>query len=118
MEKTSAEHWDERYNREEFVFGTEPNDFLVAVADKIRKNARVLSLCDGEGRNGTFLAGRGAQVVSVDGSKVGLAKAKKLAESQNVKLETVLTDLKDYKIKSRQWDAIILIFGHFPPDLR
>lgn len=118
MQKKATVNWDERYAQDEYVFGTEPNDFLASVADKIKKNARVLSLCDGEGRNGTFLAEKGFQVVSLDGSKVGLEKAKKLAKSKKVKIETIVANLEEYKIKSRHWDAIALFFGHFPSDLR
>lgn len=118
MKKQTTVNWDERYAQDDYVFGTEPNDFLASVADKIKKNAKVLSLCDGEGRNGTFLAEKGFHVVSLDGSKVGLEKAKKLAKSKNVEIETLVADLNDYKFKSRQWDAVALFFGHFPPELR
>ena len=49
--------WDVRYSTAEYVYGTEPNEFLVSVADQIPKG-RVLSLAEGEGRNGVYLAGR------------------------------------------------------------
>lgn len=111
-------NWDERYSREEYVFGTEPNDFLVAVIDKIPKDGCVLTLCEGEGRNGTFLAQKGFRVTAVDGSKVGLEKAKKLAESKQVSFETIVADLEDYKVEENAWDAIVLTFGHFPAELR
>lgn len=111
-------NWDERYSGEEYVFGTEPNDFLVSVADKIRKGGKVLSLCEGEGRNGCFLARKGFKITAVDGSKVGLEKAKKLAAAGNVKIKFIVSDLENYEIKPDSWDAIVLIFAHFPPDLR
>lgn len=118
MKKQPTVNWDERYAGDEYVFGTEPNDFLASVADRIGKNARVLSLCDGEGRNGTFLAEKGFRVVALDGSPVGLEKARKLAASKGVEIETLVADLNDYRLAARRWDAIVLMFGHFPPDLR
>lgn len=48
--------WDERYNGEDYLFGTEPNDFLVSVAPRLPTGA-VLCLADDEGRNGVYLAG-------------------------------------------------------------
>jgi SAM-dependent methyltransferase len=118
MAKRPPAFWDERYSVDDYVFGTEPNAFLTTVADKIKKQGRILSLCDGEGRNGTFLAEMGYEVLSLDASKVGLKKAKKLAKSKKVKIETLVADLENYKIQSRHWDAIVLIFGHFDPELR
>ena len=50
--------WDVRYSDVEYVYGTEPNAFLVSVVDQIPKG-RVLSLAEGEGRNAVYLAGLG-----------------------------------------------------------
>ena len=51
--------WNERYNRAEYVFGTEPNDFLKENFQKIELCGRVLCLAEGEGRNAVFLAEQG-----------------------------------------------------------
>jgi Cyclopropane fatty acid synthase and related methyltransferases len=109
--------WDERYGGEEYVFGTEPNDFLKSVAARIPRG-RVLCLADGEGRNGVFLAEQGCDVVSVDASAVGLEKARRLAESRGVTIETVQADLADYEIAPEAWDGVVSIFCHLPPELR
>ncbi|MHC5779108.1 MAG: SAM-dependent methyltransferase, partial [Nostoc sp.] len=55
--------WDERFGTSEYIYGTEPNDFLVSVASKIPQG-KILSLADGEGRNGTYLASLGYEVVA------------------------------------------------------
>ena len=62
--------WDERYATEDYLFGTDPNDFLKSVAEKIPAASNVLCLADGEGRNGVFLASLGHSVTSVDMSLV------------------------------------------------
>ena len=54
--------WDQRYNTDEYVYGTEPNEYLVSVSDHIPK-AKVLCLAEGEGRNAVYLAQQGCQVV-------------------------------------------------------
>ena len=54
--------WDERYDQEEYVFGTEPNAFLRYCASLLRPGQKALAVADGEGRNGVWLAHRGLDV--------------------------------------------------------
>lgn len=109
--------WDQRYDREEYVYGTEPNDLVVEIAGRI-PGSRVLSLGEGEGRNAVYLARRGFEVLGVDGSSVGLAKARRLARESGVSIETVVADLSEFEIPDSQWDGVISIFCHLPPALR
>src|SRR4051812_10772257 len=110
--------WDERYSDTDFVYGTEPNDFLAANAEKyFAAGAEVLSLGEGEGRNAVFLARRGVRVTGVDGSAVGLAKAQKLAAQQGVTIETLVADLADFDLGVERWDGILSIWCHTPRPL-
>lgn len=110
--------WDDRYTTDTFLYGTEPNDFLREHVHRLPSKGRILCLAEGEGRNGVFLAKQGYDIVAVDSSKVGLAKALSLAESQGVKLTTEVADLAHYKIEENSYDGVISIFCHTPPDLR
>ncbi len=109
--------WDERYSNPEYVYGTEPNQFLAAHFNKIPKG-RVLEIGAGEGRNGVFLAIKGYQVTAVDQSGVGLKKARRLAEEKGVEIETIEANLAEFKIEPGAWDGIVAIFCHLPRDLR
>ena len=109
--------WDERYSAEGYAYGTEPNQFLAENFDHIPKG-KVLSLAEGEGRNAVFLAKHGYSVTAVDGSIVGLNKAKKLAEENGVTIETVHADLADFDLGENRWDGIISIFVPLPSSLR
>lgn len=109
--------WDDRYRSDEYVFGTAPNDFLAAVATRLPAG-RVLSLGEGEGRNAVYLAELGFQVLAVDSSAVGLAKAQRLAKSRGVTIETQVADLADYDIQPGSWDVIISFFCHAPSVVR
>ena len=109
--------WDERFAGPEYVYGTQPNDFLAASAARI-PSGRVLAVADGEGRNGTFLASLGYDVTSVDSSAVGLEKARRLAETRGVRLTTILADLAEFEIPAASWEGIVSIFCHLPPELR
>lgn len=111
-------NWDERYRAAEgYVFGTAPNDFLAAKAHLIPPGP-VLCLAEGEGRNAVFLAERGHAVTAVDQSAVGLAKAQRLAKERGVAIQTLVSDMADYRIVPGAWAGIAAIFAHFPTALR
>jgi SAM-dependent methyltransferase len=109
--------WDERYSSEEYIYGKDPNEFLANAVDKIPKG-KVLCIAEGEGRNAVFLAERGYDVLAVDSSAVGLGKAHKLARERGVTIETIVCDLAHFDIEPEQWDGIVSIFAHVPPQVR
>ena len=109
--------WDERYLGEDYVYGTAPNDFLRDQIERIPAG-RVLCLAEGEGRNAVFLAEQGFHVTAVDQSAVGLDKARRLATSRGVEIDTVVADLAGFSIEPDAWDGIVSIFAHMPPAAR
>jgi len=110
--------WDSRYSTDEFVYGTEPNAFLREQARRLPTGAAVLCLAEGEGRNSTFLAGRGCRVTGVDASQVGMDKTRRLAEERGVHVTTLVADLAEYDAGTDIWDAVVSIFAHLPPTIR
>jgi len=109
--------WNQRYSSKVYAYGTKANDFLVSMYDRL-PTGKILCLAEGEGRNAVWLAEQGNEVTAVDTSDIGLQKARKLAKARDVEITTVHADLADYDIGTQQWDAIISIFCHLPPDLR
>jgi cyclopropane fatty-acyl-phospholipid synthase-like methyltransferase len=105
--------WDERYSVKYYVYGTNPNNFLEENVSFIPKG-KLLSLAEGEGRNAVFLAKQGFTVTAVDASRVGLEKAKKLAQENKVTIDFVHADLEQYLIGENQWDGIVSIFCPLP----
>lgn len=110
--------WNERYSEAEYVFGTEPNDFLKEQFQHIPAGERVLCLAEGEGRNAVFLAEQGYRVTAMDLSDVGLNKALKLAIDKDVTITTQVADLADYQFGKNKWDGIVSIWAHMPKDIR
>ena len=114
--------WNQRYNQPDYVYGTQPNDFLSSVATHIPtrrvQKGKVLTLGEGEGRNAVFLASMGYDVTAVDMSDIGLEKARRLAAERGVQITTVTADLGEYQIKPESWDGIISIFCHVPSAIR
>ncbi|MFM2434957.1 MAG: hypothetical protein RL063_937 [Pseudomonadota bacterium] len=109
--------WDERYRAEAYAYGKNPNQFLEENYKLIPKG-KVLSLAEGEGRNAVFLAKQGYVVTAVDSSQIGLEKARKLAEENEVSIELIKADLADFDLGNHQWDGIVSIFCPLPSALR
>ncbi|MBY0517823.1 MAG: methyltransferase domain-containing protein [Bacteriovoracaceae bacterium] len=112
------EMWNERYQKEEYFYGKNPNRFLESVFGLISEGAQVLTIAEGEGRNAVFLASQGFEVTSVDFSEEGRSKALKLADERKVKLKYELCSLENYEFGEQKWDAVISIFCHMPTQLR
>jgi len=108
--------WNERYAGNEFAYGTEPNSFLVQNASLL--TSPVLSLAEGEGRNAVFLASLGLDVLGVDSSDVGLAKAQKLASSRGLAIRTEVADLASYEPPENHYGSVISISAHLPTHAR
>lgn len=66
--------WDQAFDIPGYKYGTAPNAFVREQAARLRPGGRVLVPGDGEGRNGVWLAAQGHEVLSVDGSAVGLPR--------------------------------------------
>lgn len=111
--------WDEKFSAEGYLFGEAPNAFLARQAGRLEGYRNALAVADGEGRNGVWLAEQGLDVVSMDASSVGLAKAAALAERRGVQLTTELVDIADYPWPENRFDVVAGIFIQFaPPPLR
>lgn len=110
--------WNQRYAEEGFAYGAEANDFLKESTDKLLPGGKTLCLAEGEGRNAVYLAEKGFTVSCVDLSSVGLEKTAALAQSRSLSIQTILADLKDYRIAANSYDAIISIFCHLTPPVQ
>ena len=110
--------WNSRFSEPGYAYGTEPNAFLTTQTRHFQPGMKALAVADGEGRNGVWLAQQGLDVLSVDGSEVGLRKARELAKSRGVSIGTELADLTKWKWPEHEFDIVAAIFIHFPPEHR
>ncbi|HEY1520637.1 MAG TPA: class I SAM-dependent methyltransferase [Solirubrobacteraceae bacterium] len=101
--------WDQRYAGTELVWTSEPNRFLVERAAGLAPG-RALDLACGEGRNALWLAERGWRVTGVDFSKVGIDKARELADARGVQAEWVVADLLDYTPEPALCELVIVFY--------
>jgi SAM-dependent methyltransferase len=105
--------WDERYSIDEYLFGTEPADFLVAYAHLLEPASRVLAVADGEGRNSVYLAQLGHDVLAMDASTVGVAKARELAVERGVTVDFRVADVMAWDWTPEAYDVVVAIFIQF-----
>jgi SAM-dependent methyltransferase len=107
--------WDERYQEPGFAYGKTPNVFFAAWLPRFKPGA-ILMPADGEGRNGVFAAQLGWQVTACDLSIEGQSKALQLAAEKGVTLEYQVGDMEQLHFENASFDAMALIYAHFPGD--
>jgi SAM-dependent methyltransferase len=109
--------WDERYARQEYIYGTEPNSFLKEKL-LLLKPGRILLPAEGEGRNAVFAASLGWETDAFDQSIEGRKKALLLAKQKNASINYYIQSLAEWDPDPDQYDCIALIFVHLPEELR
>lgn len=109
--------WNDRYSNDEFAYGEEPNIYLKENLCKLPVGT-ILFPAEGEGRNAVFAAKIGWTVTAFDISNEGQKKAFKLAEKNNVLIDYQVGELEKLNFKAEQFDAIALIYAHFPANIK
>lgn len=111
--------WNARYAADEYVYGTEPNDFVVRSLPAFPRNGDVLCIADGEGRNSVWLAQQGHAVTAFDFAPNAVAKARRLATARNVDVDHRIGDVYTWPWTEVQYDAVVVVFIQFvPPEKR
>lgn len=115
---SQPDFWDVRYEREEHLFGTAPNAFVVREAHRLPSASEVVELGAGEGRTLAWLAREhGHRTTAVDFSDEALATAAHWAEEYDLPLDTIQADVRTWT-PDRQWDAALVTFLQLLPDER
>lgn len=109
--------WDERYRIEDYAYGTTPNEYLRENLSKLACG-NILFPAEGEGRNAVFAATQGWNVSAFDISVEGQRKAYQLANKNNVTIDYHVGNITDLPFTMNQFDAVALIYAHFPPNER
>lgn len=99
--------WDSFYKKKDHAFGRDAVAFLRENISRIPKGKAFVPAM-GEGRNAVFIAKHGFEVTGNDISDVAVDKARVLAKKQNVKMQTSVVDLKQYRFNENEYDFIFL----------
>ncbi len=112
-----VELWERSYGDDStFVFGTKPNDTVVKYAGALNRSCSVLDVGCGDGKNVLYLAECGFNDISAfDISESAIAKLKRLAERDGVKINCWVQDLREFEF-DRKYDVIVSLgVLHFVP---
>ena len=109
--------WNQRYADEHYAYGTLPNNYLKEKSADLRPG-KILLPAEGEGRNAVFMAKMGWEVEAFDQSTAGKNKALLLAEHYDVKISYTISDVENTDYPENSFDALALIFAHFPGENR
>jgi 2-polyprenyl-3-methyl-5-hydroxy-6-metoxy-1,4-benzoquinol methylase len=101
-----ADYWNRFFTSPNPGFNTEPNAFLVSVAEK-RKPGRALDVGMGEGRNALYLAKLGWEVTGFDPAEKAVALARARAKTLGLKITTETVHDTDFDFGKEQWDLIL-----------
>ena len=115
--KKMKDFWNARYGDEVYAYGTSPNVFFSSEFKKIPPG-KALFPAEGEGRNAVFAACCGWEVVAFDQSDAARIKAMQLAADKGVEIDYEVTSLDDFDAKEESFDALVLIYAHFPGPVR
>ena len=107
------ERWEARYSAPDYVFGKEPNYFLVKCKSLLPVSGRVLAVADGEGRNSVWLAEQGLDVHAIDFSPTAQDKARALARECGVNVNFEIADVHNWAYPAAAYDVVCEIFTQF-----
>jgi 2-polyprenyl-3-methyl-5-hydroxy-6-metoxy-1,4-benzoquinol methylase len=115
----AADHWNRRFKGPDFLFGTEPNQWLCNHATAFASQGRVLCVADGEGRNSVWLAKQGFQVDAFDIADIAVGKARRFAARAGVTVNYQIADCDSFSWPTASYDGVAAIFVQFAdPTLR
>ena len=110
---SELDRWEARFAAPGYAFGKEPAAFLKAQAFRLPASGKALSVADGEGRNGVWLAEQGLDVFAIDFSPAALQKSRALAAERGVPIATELADVTKWRWPTAAYDVIVAIFIQF-----
>lgn len=118
MTEYRSDFWNNRYSSDEYVYGTEPNQFFKKQIQKINPAGKLLLPGEGEGRNAVYAATLGWEVDAFDQSTVAKMKAETLAKLKNIKINYSNVDLEKFIPKKNFYDCAAIIFVHLATEIR
>jgi tellurite methyltransferase len=102
-------NYDSRYSKKDFYWGLKPHKLVVNSIKYLPKNAKVLDLGCGEGKNSFFLAKNNFNITAIDFSKEGIKKLKSFAKKEDLKIKTIILNINSYLDNCEKFDAIFTI---------
>jgi 2-polyprenyl-3-methyl-5-hydroxy-6-metoxy-1,4-benzoquinol methylase len=105
----------EKYDKESFTTGTKGEVDFIEKEIRFNKSSKILDIGCGTGRHSLELARRGYNnITGIDLSEGQLRKARSVAQKENLKIEFLKKDARDFDFKESFDIAIMICEGAFP----
>lgn len=110
-------HWNDRFAREAYLYGEEPNQFVKEITNQLNLEGSLLAIAEGEGRNAFYLAKnaknhqRGLHIDVWDYSDVALEKVNQ--RKGELSISTKEVDLTEVVWLEDQYNHACCVYGHF-----
>ena len=104
----------DKYDRENFTAGTTGEVDFIEKEIKFNKDIRILDIGCGTGRHSLELARRGYSVTGFDLSPSMIKKAQTSAQKENIEVDFLVCDARDFNFKESFDLAIMICEGAFP----
>ncbi len=112
---SNEEFWKEFYHflfhKKRMRLGIEEIPYLENLLE-IKEGDKILDLCCGPGRHSIILANKGYNVTGVDITKPYLNIAEQKAKKENLNIEFIHKDMRDF-IRPNHYDAVINLYSSF-----
>lgn len=114
-----AKTWDERYEAEHLVWGSDPNRWVVQELGSLMPST-ALDLGAGEGRDAIWLASEGWDVTALDFSRVAIDRARALAqhaaqeEQRELNITWLCEDVTTAELPRSAFDVVLVSYLHLP----
>lgn len=107
--------WEERFAAsQDYLFGTDPTQFLTDHRHFLTAGQHALSVADGEGRNSVYMAQQGLKVTALEFAPSAIERARQLALARGVSLRQVSADmLVDDWVEEEKFHLVVGIFIQF-----
>jgi 2-polyprenyl-3-methyl-5-hydroxy-6-metoxy-1,4-benzoquinol methylase len=106
--------YSEKYEKESFTLGTKGEVDFFEKEINFEKRIKILDIGCGTGRHSLELARRGYMVTGLDLSRSMLSKAIKVAQKENLKINFLINDARNFNYNASFDLAIMICEGAFP----
>jgi len=112
-----SDFWNQRFSQKGYVYGEYPNEYLKEKL-ALMNPGNILFPAEGEGRNAVYATLLGWKAEAFDQSTQGKNKAEQLAVKNNISIHYTIANAENVSFPKESFDAIALIYSHFPEEFR
>ena len=114
----NPDFWNNKFSlHTDLLYGEKPNRFFQRQLDKMKPGNLLVPAC-GQGRDALYAAGKGHVVTAVDYSKTAVKHTLDHATNKGLTVKAIHADLRNLVLPENHFDAVALVFAHFPPESR